>query len=480
MNPTLNIKLFFTLIGLILGTSVSISQCMDPDLPRLSWSPNVPGTDEDVRIIVAMEYPSDCGGLASKGDVVVDHDNRLITVYFDQFCNDTLPCTQRVHCDTAHYIVSDLDSGTYDLIVLDTVSENHICDTVDHEMVLDSGTMEVRNVFVRADSLVGKPGTIQCIPYSLRGFKNVNTFQVALGWDTLKLRYDTVRNLTVLNHFTAANFGLRDPGDLRVIWIDFDVDGETLPNGTTLFEVCFELVGSAPDTADIIYNREILNTEIENVNGDTLAVKAFPGQIIISEDFYPQCEADTADILCHEWVMDTVMNSLERYCQTDSGYFRIEHIDWRGWDLIKVSRGYFAQMGPIGQEIFFTCEGERLGFCTIGGFAGGYCDVEELGQDTSLVKSVWSCGETLPGCYTTSLNDQNDQDGDILRNNLVSSELFINGDYVGRKFEIYNSKGQRLDHGTLSSVVPLKFSDSGIYWIRSGKTVQSFVLHHQP
>lgn len=476
MNLSKLKKGIIALVGIVLMASGLNGQCVDPDLAGLSWTPQVPGTQDELRIVVAREYENGCSGLQTRGNAVVDHSAKTITVYYDQFCLDSGLCLRDSlpHCDTAHYVITDLDTGIYDIIVVDSVSANHMCSGSSHEDVLYNGNVTVRDVVITSDTVAGKRFTIQCLPYTFDGFQGVNTLQTVLTWDTLKVRFDTVRNLHPISYFDFASFGLRSPGDLRVIWYDFDVDGESVPDNTVLFEVCFDLVGLAPDTADITFNTSLLNTEIEDVDGDTLAIITNPGRIIISNDFYPPCELDTSNFLCQDWVKDTVNNGIATYCNVDSGYFQLDFIDWRGWNILKISRGYITQTGPLGEEVFLTCDGEVLGTCIIGGFGGGFCDMPELGNDTSHVKKVWSCGEKLPGCYTVGNNTQYNEDV-ILTSNLVDDHLKIKSGYIGQTFEIYNVNGQRILNGTLNKNIDISKVPSGTYWIKSGNAIETFV-----
>lgn len=475
MNLTLTMKLINTLfLFFAVGFNLS-AQCNNPDLEGLSWSPLIAGTTDEVTIVVAKEYESGCSGLEAKGDIVVDHDAQTIIIYFDQFCNDTMMCTQDVHCDSVNYNLTGLNRGFYDIFVLDTNSTNHICASSSHIDTLETGTINIHDVIITSDTVIGKPGTQQCIPFVFDGFQNVNTFQASISWDTLVLKYDTVRNLEPLSYFSPASIALNFTDDLRVIWFDFDVDGESIADGTTLFEVCFTLIGNDGDTSDVYFNKSLLNPEIENIDGDTLPIVFKQGQIIISEDRYAQCEIDTAEFLCEEWVMDSVMSSIANFCQNDSGYFRLEIIDWRGWEIVKMSRGYNSMaQGQIGQELFFACDGEFLGFCSIGGFAGGFCSDAGLSEDTTFVRHVWECTERLPGCYTTSNHDLSTQTK-ILRHTLGTDILGIKNEFVGTKYQILNIHGQPIQTGTLNTQLNIHELSSGVYWIKSGQSVESFV-----
>ena len=415
-----------------------------------------------------------CEGLEAKS-YTVDHSAGIIYLHYDQFCQDTAMCTQAIHCDTAHYVISGLYVADYLIMVVDSNESNHVCDSSLHVTNLDSDTLNVRSFSIDGYEVTAKTGTQQCVPFSVTGFNELNTLQLSLQWDTLMILYDTVRNLYPINSFTPGSVSLRSIDDLRVIWFDFDVDGENIPDNEIMFEVCFNVIGNPGDTAIISYNEEFIPVEVEDIDGNRIEVTALDGAIYISEDRYGTCEADSADILCQEWVMDSVLSRIAEYCQKDSAYFELYLVDWRGWEVLRFSSGTITDMGEmVGNDVYFSCEGEYIGTCVVGGFGGGFCDNVLLTQDVTLKSKIWACGEPLPGCYTTSTKDSafNKQ---LLINNISSDRLLVNPDYVSSDFVIFNSNGQVVVQESFSTSVDISTLTSGIYYIRSGEQVERFV-----
>jgi hypothetical protein len=173
--------------------------------------------------------------------------------------------------------------------------------------------------------------------------------------------------------------------------------------------------------------------------------------------------------------MDSVLSGIGEYCQKDSAYFEVNLVDWRGWEVLRFSSGIITEMGEmVGQDVYFSCDGEYIGACIVGGFAGGLCDNVLLTQDVTFKSKVWACGEPLPGCYTTSTaNEEFDQK--LLINNISSIQLMINPDFVGNNYVIFNSKGQVMKNEAFSSRLDISQMPSGIYYVRSGELVERFV-----
>jgi hypothetical protein len=449
------------------------AQCANPPMPSLSWTPTIPGPNDQITFHVSREYADGCTGLAAKGLPHVDNDNKIITLYFDQYCFDTT-CTQAVHCDTANYTVAGLDIGNYTILVKDTSDANHLCDSTEHMGTLDSSSVEIQLVSLEGSTHHAKTGSRQCVPYTISGFKNANTLQAVLEWDTLQLAYDTIRNIYPVSWLDPASFNPARKGQLRVIWIDFDVDGETVPDGAVLFEVCFDVIGSAPDTAIIEFAENILPTEIEDIDGEKLPISTSNGAVIISDDRYPDCEVDTADILCQEWVKDSVIKAKAQFCN-DSSFFEVALVEWRGWQLLKMSTGMIDPSDQrFGSAYYYSCEGELIGRCNIGGFGNGICDNRLLEQDVNMVKHVWQCGETLPGCYTTSAKDVRSATG-IIVNTLSSGSIQIKEAFVGKDYQVLDAHGRVVNSGILDATLNTGNLNMGVYWIRSADQLDKFI-----
>lgn len=115
------------------------------------------------------------------------------------------------------------------------------------------------------DQTVGQGETF-CLPIKVDGFTHLTSLQFATSWDTDVIQFEEVRSMA---SFLSGNenqyFGLTDEpledGKLRFSWLEVDADseGETLANGSTLFEVCFTAVG---DIGDMTNFRAVAETPI--------------------------------------------------------------------------------------------------------------------------------------------------------------------------------------------------------------------------
>lgn len=87
-------------------------------------------------------------------------------------------------------------------------------------------------------------GGVACLPVAVSEFQDIVGFQFTMGWDTTQLAYQKVRSYG-LPGYGPNNFGDRftQRGVLSTLWSENTLKGASLPNGTTIFEVCFENLG---------------------------------------------------------------------------------------------------------------------------------------------------------------------------------------------------------------------------------------------
>ena len=103
------------------------------------------------------------------------------------------------------------------------------------------------------DNVTGSQGSTICIPLRVNDFEDVFSFQSQFSWNPNVLRFTEIREagLTSIN----LNDQMSDEGLINVVWI-FDQASVTLPDGSALFELCFEVVGSAGQSSSLSLNND--------------------------------------------------------------------------------------------------------------------------------------------------------------------------------------------------------------------------------
>lgn len=97
----------------------------------------------------------------------------------------------------------------------------------------------------------GKPGDTICIPVTVQDFNDIVIFQYEIIWDSDILDFIEIQNPGSPSINVNADFNLSGPNTLKVIPLGFPIMGESLPDGTVLFEICFRIIGTPGSTSPV-------------------------------------------------------------------------------------------------------------------------------------------------------------------------------------------------------------------------------------
>lgn len=125
-------------------------------------------------------------------------------------------------------------------------------------------------------------GSEACVAVSAKNFKSIVSVQYSIQWDPKVLKFKDLRGFG-LPALGPENFGrhILDKGQLTHSWFDANVKGISKGDGETLYEICFETVGSAGSKSAV----QIVNTpttiEIANVNSEFFTLDSTPGMVLV-------------------------------------------------------------------------------------------------------------------------------------------------------------------------------------------------------
>ncbi len=139
--------------------------------------------------------------------------------------------------------------------------------------------MSVAGLMCGATLLVAQPtihvshasannGEMVTISLSIDNYTNYTSLQFTLNWNPDILSYQDVSNLTNgLPGFTpSSSINLMQNGVLNIVWFDSNLNPTTLANGTTLFDVSFQVTGNPCDSTGLTLSGiEIVDTMDQDV-----------------------------------------------------------------------------------------------------------------------------------------------------------------------------------------------------------------------
>jgi len=140
------------------------------------------------------------------------------------------------------------------------------------------------NVDQSISSTIVAPGDNVCVDVvSENGFVDLQSIQYAMTWDGAILQYNSVSNITpLLPSLTQSAFNFQND-TLRMVWFE-SLGGATVPDGTVLFQICFDVVGTDGQCSDLSFIDlgPFTNIEIFNSSGNELGFNGTPGMVCVS------------------------------------------------------------------------------------------------------------------------------------------------------------------------------------------------------
>ena len=113
----------------------------------------------------------------------------------------------------------------------------------------------------------GQPGDTVCIPVLVENFTDIVITQFEIIWDSDVLDYLEISNPGLPKINVGADFNLSGPNALKFIPLGFDpFDGESLPDGAVVFEVCFRIIG-IPGSMSSVGISPFFDFEVADITG---------------------------------------------------------------------------------------------------------------------------------------------------------------------------------------------------------------------
>jgi len=123
-----------------------------------------------------------------------------------------------------------------------------------------------------------------CMQFSTQDFTDILSMQYTMEYDPTKLSFTGFQNLN-LNGLATANFNTSTAGVITMSWLDPNVTGITLPNGTVIYEICFDVIGSnnCNNDTQLTFSGSATPIEIIDKDGNEVTFNSSPGVVSICD-----------------------------------------------------------------------------------------------------------------------------------------------------------------------------------------------------
>ena len=121
-----------------------------------------------------------------------------------------------------------------------------------------------------------------CVPIQVKGFVNLIAMQYTLAWDAKVLEFKGV-DKPGLPYLDQADFGFNrvKEGLLPFVWINDALQSTTISDGSTIYEVCFKVIGSSGQSSAIRFIEQPTPFEVVNINEEIEQLNPVEGKVVV-------------------------------------------------------------------------------------------------------------------------------------------------------------------------------------------------------
>lgn len=221
---------------------------------------------------------SGCSGQAEVIGGLPEFDNSSYEVTITLQGNPSIMGTVTNNSPITHGDVINFDvpiPGIYDIQIEDGKS----CGAIE-----TANMTSCVNMTQSISSAVGAPGENICLDVTVEGgFVDIQAMQYAVTFDPSILSFTSVENISpLLPNFNQSAFSFTND-TLRVSWFQ-TIGGTTIPDGTVLFQICFDVIGPDGACTDVPFVEigPITDIEIIDANGNEIGFNGIPGQVCVT------------------------------------------------------------------------------------------------------------------------------------------------------------------------------------------------------
>lgn len=182
---------------------------------------------------------------------------------------------------TNNVIFSVPQAGTYTI----TVEDGKSCGLT-FQMNM-GGCNPTDNVELAVPNVIAQPGSQICVPVTAENFANITGASFSMSWNPFVLSYSGVQNPNpAIEPFSVAgnlNENEATLGFLGFTYSDFlNPAGTTVPDGDTLFEICFNVIAPIGTCSPIDFGSFPTIVTMDEASGLQPAISAISGQVCVA------------------------------------------------------------------------------------------------------------------------------------------------------------------------------------------------------
>ena len=174
---------------------------------------------------------------------------------------------------------------------------------------LINGSNGSSDLSLRFPNVIANENDVVCVPLLADGFNGVGSIQGTVTWNAQVLQYKNTQSYA-LQGMSSSAFNNSSDSELRFAWFDnTGLNSATLPDGSSVFEVCFDVIGSNGQSSIVqILDNGPTTVEVGDNNGQNINVELRSGSVTIGQA--SDCINDTTPpiAICDNQVIASTTN----------------------------------------------------------------------------------------------------------------------------------------------------------------------------
>lgn len=254
-----------------------------PLIDRSNWE-NGNGSGSQYLYSWLDSFTTDFGGGINRVLFQIEYDNGVIIdlaeIYYEvkgteidsdyDGIPDSLDCSPS-DCSINLVVGSSCDDGNATTFN-DMIQPDCIC----------RGTSSDNNVNLRFSNVNAMDCGIVCVPLRADNFANIRSFQGTVRWDSDVVSYKNTQEYALPGMSENSFFNIAD-GILTFVWTENPAQTPvTFVDGTTLYEVCFEILGSNGESTAVVLSDSPTSLELGDENLEIVSFTTSPGSVTIN------------------------------------------------------------------------------------------------------------------------------------------------------------------------------------------------------
>jgi hypothetical protein len=128
-----------------------------------------------------------------------------------------------------------------------------------------------------------KSGAPVCLDVQVADFNQLLSMQYSVKWDPAALQFKNIQAFQ-LPGLGPEDFGAHRAaeGTLTSVWIDENLQGVSVADGATIYQICFQVVGSAGTTTEVKLSDGPTPFEVVNLKEEVVDIKGVAGRVTIN------------------------------------------------------------------------------------------------------------------------------------------------------------------------------------------------------